>query len=49
MKDKEDFNVVIAQFIVICGRVLVPAKPNTKCLSADMQLLALKILWMLVA
>ena len=31
-------------FIVICGRVFVPAKPNTKCLSDDMQLLIIKIL-----
>ena len=38
-EDKEDLMSSLQIFIVICGRVFVPAKQNTKYLSADMQLL----------
>ena len=42
------FNGVIARFIVICGCVFFPAKPNTKYFSAHMQQLLIKLLWFFI-
>jgi len=34
----------LQRFPLLCGLVFVTAKPNTKCLGADMQLLIINIL-----
>jgi hypothetical protein len=34
----------LQRFPLLCGCVFFPAKPNTKCLGADMQLLIINIL-----
>ena len=45
MKDKEEFQCRLCPDFTSLWLGICPAKPNTKCLSADMPLLIINILW----